>query len=252
MITFVTHYQKLKQNEKEKISSLCREFSETEPDTYIRCLFESCRLSNPGSRFVLLTDYESQFDLPKEVEIQRMRLDRFKLRYAETFGQMQFMQDFTDKSHLVLIDFDMLVQKPIEELFKKGYDLFLTIRKYPPWIPVNMGVCFINEGGAKAAAKLFNLILIRMLSLPEDKLIWGGSQLAVWSIIQKEYFALSPTNKIIHIDDIRIGLVPADMYNFSTENSEMDGHYPDKYLLHFKGGRKKYMQPYFEKHIRKE
>lgn len=250
MITFVTHYQKLKQYEKDKITLLCREFSESDPDVYIRCLFESCRQSNPGCRFILLTDPESSFDLPTEIEVLRMRLDRFKLRYAETFGQMQFMLDFKEKSNLVLIDFDMLVQKPLYNIFKKGVDLFLTVRKYPPWIPINMGVCFINEGSAEAAAQLFNLILTKMLSMPEDKLIWGGSQLAVWGILQKEYFALSPIRKILQVSDIRIGLLPADIYNFSTDDSEMSGYYPDKYLLHFKGGRKNYMPPYFEKYIK--
>ena len=249
MIVFVTHFQKLKTEEKESIQQLCIEFSEKDPDIYIKCLFESCRLFHPDCRFFLLTDQTSSFSLPKDIEIVRFGLDRFKLRYSETVAQFTFLQKFEETDPIVLIDFDMLVQANLEVLFKPGHDVFLTIRKYPPWIPVNMGVAFINKGRASKASELFNVILGYMLAMPEEKLIWGGSQLAIWNIIREQYFNLTPLHRDLIVHGIDIGLLNADVYNFSTESVTMDGYYPEKKLLHFKGARKHYMPLYYEKYL---
>jgi hypothetical protein len=90
-----------------------------------------------------------------------------------------------------------------------------------------------------------------MLSMPEDKLTWGGSQLAVWSLIREGYYRLTPLSRDLIVQGVDVGLLNGDVYNFSTETPEMDGHYPEKKLLHFKGARKEYMPGYFEKYIAK-
>jgi hypothetical protein len=46
-----------------------------------------------------------------------------------------------------------------------------------------------------------------------------------------------------------VRVLPCDIFNFSTDDTDMAGPFVGPRVLHFKGARKKHMRPYFENQL---
>ena len=68
--------------------------------------------------------------------------------------------------------------------------------------------------------------------------VWGGDQDVLREMFAAVDFARGDPF-CQELDGIKVMFIPCSIYNFSTSyQCEMDGHYPEKKVLHFKGRRK--------------
>ncbi|CDR34762.1 hypothetical protein [Criblamydia sequanensis] len=241
MITFATHYQALDEKA-EPFRPI--NFS------LIHLMFESVSLFHPNCRKVLLTDRKTHFE-EETFEIIRYPIDNYPLRYAETVAQAQFLKSHPENGNLIFLDFDILVQANLESVFENTEDIFLTLRP-SPIIPINLGVTFVKRGSFQKAFKFFNQILAKMLLQNNRLMNWGGSQKAIWGLLQPSIVRMDKDKDSITLDSLNIKFLKGDIYNYSSETvEEMEKHHPDKKILHFKGHLKEAMPIYFDKYLKK-
>lgn len=244
MITFVVYHTLLPKSSIETIVSNTKSLqngfwsdSLKDYETYIQILFASAQKHHPDCKCVILTDRSTPFSLP----VIRFDLDPSKPALMRLKAQIEFLKQ-SKEGPIVFLDYDMIIQENLLKI--ENFDLALSYRNSPE-TPINGGFLFVRD---IPKALLF---LNKVHALYERKYtglwnIWGGAQRCLIETIGYENFQRRESD-IINVEGCNILLLPADTYNYSTENDQMDGFYPDKKILHFKGNRKKEMISYWNK-----
>lgn len=154
------------------------------------------------------------------------------LMRAMIIGVIKRLELPTDK-HLVFVDVDCLVNRPIGVVFRKrvGFDLALTIRDNDV-APVINGAMYVRKEGTGNALMFFREALRLCASH------WGGDQEAISQ-------AAAPVPKeqdIGHRSGCDIAFLAAKHYAPTPKHA---GHYHDGApIVHFKGDAKDYMLDY--------
>jgi hypothetical protein len=250
MIHFVTHYQQISESEKEKILEICLNFHQYRPLELLKLLFLSAKKIHPNCKMSVLTNHSTPpLELPEEVNIIRYPYDKYGNRLAEMLSIRQFLKENPNNSNLAIVDFDMLIQESLSPLFERNFDICLSKRETRniQHIPINLGFIGIKQGRASIAAKFFGAIIDQILPFP-DLFYWGGSQLAVQKLFFHQLLK-NPEIKRITYQGIQILLISED-YNYSPENSIIDTFFPHKKIIHFKGPKKKWMENYWNNHLK--
>lgn len=216
------------------------------PKELIRAMLISARLFHPDCRLVILTDKKTPFhDLPSEIEIIRYEYDPRHVILQRTQAQIKFIED-SPGENILFLDYDILIQGNLEHLFLRDFDVGLTYRKHA--MAINGGVIIIHGANSSAAVHFMQRIHALMKEKYQSFLTWYSDQLALQDEV-KVPESLQNQTAIIRSSNTKILLLPCSIYNFTTHEYKMDGTYPDKLILHFKGKRKPYQIPYFEKHL---
>jgi hypothetical protein len=154
------------------------------------------------------------------------------LMRAMLIGVIKRLEMPTDK-HLVFLDADCLVNRPIGLLYRKsvGFDLALTIRANDV-SPVINGAMYVRKEGAGRALMFFREALRLCASH------WGGDQEAI-SQAAAPVPAEQSTGKR---SGCEIAFLAAKHYAPTPKHAD---HYHDgAMIVHFKGAAKDYMIPY--------
>lgn len=247
---FLTYYQKLSEHEVDIINKIIPTFFMHEPLKLMNLMFGSVKLSHPDSKMTLLTNQSTAIEsLDEEVEVIRYPYDRLGNRLAEQLSIHQFLKEYQGCSALIFLDYDMLVQESLESVFDKEFDLFLVRRptKMSTKPPINMGVVGVQQNRYKQAARFFSTIISQIIPFKELH-EWGGSQLAVQKMLF-EYFYRRRPQEYINYKGLLIRLV-SDAYNYTPKQKDCGLFFPNKKLIHFKGGKKAYMSDYWENYLK--
>lgn len=245
-LIFVTYHVEVSEDIERKVLSMQRYFSRFEPMLLIKALFESARLQHSSCRTVLLTDKTTQFSgLPESVEIYRYGFDISKLTMSRTQAQLEFLKGLTTDSHVIFLDSDILVQECLSDIFMQEFDVGVTYKQHV--IPINGGVIFIHGKSRSIGCSFLGKIVELMEEQFQQFQTWYGSQYALRQIIPIPSH-LKDESIIGTSNGIKILLLPANKYNFTTPG-RMQGYYPEKAILHFKGFRKKYLLPYLQSYL---
>lgn len=134
-----------------------------------------------------------------------------------------------DRPASIILDTDVIVQRALDPVFARPFDVALTIRHEPvtdldganitPQMPYNTGVMFSRQTRFWAEA------LEYCRRLPDDRHDWYGDQLSVKHVADTGSF------KVLEL--------PCDEYNYSprTEDENIEA----RYAVHYKGARKEWM-----------
>ena len=133
-------------------------------------------------------------------------------------------------------DDDMVFQKSFEPLLALDFDVCLT-RQDRRVVDTN-GVCLsdmMNYNGGFAIVRNPNYwphIVMKMEEMHPEQQQWYGDQMAMMPLVNV-YKTL---------------ILPCSLYNYTPDKYEdMQKDMSDKWLLHFKGGRKPWMKEYSER-----
>jgi hypothetical protein len=235
--TILEYTPSLKQNENEWRKAL------PQYNVYLKLLFTSARRFHPDCKLVVLTDASTPFDLPKDIEIKRLDVDAARPAYMRFLAQIDYLKHADEEHHVLFMDYDMIIQDDLSGIFDHFFDIAFTYRNHKKREhPFNGGLIIVPNNRLKQG----QLFLERVKAIYDknytDKFqIWGGLQRSLRDTVGPENF-FSRQSDVLIIDGIKILLLDADVYNFSTETDDMSGSYPDKKILHYKGNRKQYMK----------
>jgi hypothetical protein len=223
----------------------------------------SARAVYPGCRIVLLTDRNTQpppgtgfdltlrSDLPAgELMLNRMKANRAYLAHIAAHGGAQAA---------VLTESDCVMQHDLRPLLGRGAALVLTSRanfvdEAEDLEPCNTGTMVLDLREAPALARFFGHCAAAIASLEARPEVlraysrpireWRGDQLAVGAVVGWREFnehVLSGRTDRLEAGGCTLGFVPSDPYNFGFEPGLDPAELGRKYVLHYKGERKRHL-----------
>ena len=160
-------------------------------------------------------------------------------------GELVARHDFARP--LVLLDSDILLNGSLRPLFDEDFDVGVTWRPIKN-MPINGGLLVLHNRRPEVAKAFFARFVRTYVErfAGGDNAAWYGDQLALQECVGLSREQLAREQLVVK-DGCRIRLLPCDTYNFSPENrldAIADG-LPEKLVLHFKGQRKRLMQPFW-------
>lgn len=247
-ITFAAFYMDVSAATMERIHRTTSTITVTEPQRFIQTMFASARHFHPGCHQVILTDQHTLFPPQTSAEILRLRLDAQAPMLARARAWLAYLREAT--GHIIFLDNDILINGDLAHVFADEFAVALTYRDERKW-PINAGINFAHGGYLADAAAFHDLWLRRFLLADEQSGVWGGDQDALREIFAEVDFARDDSFGW-RLGSLIVRFLPCARYNFSTRRAaDMTGHYPDAAALHFKGRRKPFMLPYFQRYIGK-
>lgn len=154
------------------------------------------------------------------------------LMHAMIAGVIARLEQGSDH-HLVFVDVDVLIAKPLEEAFRNAekFDVGLT-RRDNDITPINNGVMLVPAGSIQKALDFFRAAYARCGSH------WGGDQEA----ISAQAAPVPPHEAIYNRDGVRISFL--NMRIFSAVPKERFKKHRDAICVHFKGETKEWADDY--------
>jgi hypothetical protein len=189
----------------------------------------SARAAMPGAEIVQMTDRDTAA-VPGVDTVARRDWDGTKLMIFRLAHLAAL-----DRAACVLLDTDVVVQRPLDHVFEQPFDVALTIRherikdldgvNIVERMPYNTGVMFSRRPQFWAQA------LEHCRQLTDDLHDWYGDQVSV------KHVADSGAFKVVEL--------PCDPYNHTPRIEQEDVR--DCYVVHYKGARKEWMKRRFER-----
>lgn len=211
-------------------------------------LFRSVRLSHHDAQCVLLTDAATSLrGIRGPVQRVDGRVDHGALMLSRSLAQDAFVGRHDFSRPLVLLDSDILLNGSLEPLFAEDFDVGVTWRPIKN-MPLNGGLIVLNNR-RPAVSRAFFAEFVRTYRerfAADGNAAWYGDQLALQECVGLDCTQLAQQELVVK-NGCRIRLLPCDTYNFSPENrfEAIAGGLPDKLVLHFKGQRKRLMEPFW-------
>ena len=221
----------------------------------------SARRVYPGARVVLMTDERTappqglRFDTivraalpPGDLMANRFRAGRAYLDAVRKDG---------GAAGALFTEADCVMQRDARDVLTRGAHLYLTYRsdfvsEAEDLEPCNTGVMLLDLAHAGRIAGFFDACIAAIADLEARPAIqrayerpiraWRGDQLAVgavlgWRLFQRE--VLGRRTDRLSAAGCTIGLLPSDLYNFAPGPRDAPERLATKYVLHYKGDRKR-------------
>jgi hypothetical protein len=249
MITFVTFHADILDDQIERDTPLDKNNFYDYQQT-INLMFKSVDKFHGKCQKVILTSLETTLSfLPVDIKVKRYPIDSREIMLNRLVSQLDFLKNHDFESDVVLLDSDILINENLESLFDNEFDLALTIRDDQE-MPINGGIIYISKKNPEPVINFFEKLYVVYTEKYQEKSQWWGDQYALADVIgYKENTQIE--SGIIEIDNIKVLLLPCEIYNFSPNyESNLDVYeLKDKKILHFKGPRKQYMSVYWQSYL---
>jgi hypothetical protein len=234
----------------ERIEQSCSTFhAEQDYLGLLDLLFRSARLHERTAECVVLTGETTAMPLDESVRVVRASVDADRVMFSRLQAQIKMLEEAPSAGHTAFLDADMLINRPLAPLFSEDFDLALTYRANAE-MPINGGVILVKQGRRAKAAQFLKRVAEVYATRYADQQHWWGDQRALIDVLGRERFDRR-TSDSVKADGVTIRLLPCDEYNFSPENELHCIAAPlrDKFILHFKGERKRLMPLYWQAHM---
>lgn len=214
----------------------------------ILTMFLSILKFNKNAHLVLIVDEglpipKEIFDgLPVEFVFYKRKTNYLVLERLIAYRNVLAMQL---KPHYLFLDWDLLFQKDVSQIFDKNFDLFFTQRRTENLakdfkdMPINVGVFGAKLKNYSIVLAFFNRWLQTLSKMEPGYQFWLGEQLALYELLKKG----SPEGGKI--------LILNEEYNYPvTYNQNYNLFIEGPSILHFKGISKKFLIPYWENYLK--
>lgn len=262
MITFVTFHSDLSAETMERIhrheektgtSSFTWDGADRPdaPRALLDMMFASASRTHPDCRKVLLTDERTPFTVGSDIELKRLDLGDPLPSLSRSIAWVEFLRQAPQDSHVVFIDYDMLVEESLDSVFETVFDVGLTYRPHHRW-PINAGIQFLHASRLQQSLKFYEKALAVFEKNYGEWVVWCGDQWAFRHLVNADF---EQEGVFLHREnEAEILLLPCDKYNFTPaeEWNVAEESYAGKSILHFKGGAKVAMLEYWTKHLAAE
>lgn len=247
MITFATFHADLSaatmeliRGHEERTGTNSFDWSGAEcPDTLralIQTMFASVSRMHSDHRKVILTDQGTSFESLEGVDIFRSPCSS-QPALGRSTAWVDFLRQAPADSHIVFLDYDMLIQRSLEPVFESVFDVGLTFRIHHRW-PINAGIQFVHASRLERALGFYEKALATLSGKFVDWTVWCGDQWALQELVHADFSGRSAFHHTEGGFDLL--LLPGEEYNYSAEAEWhfQPGAYDAKKVLHFKGSQK--------------
>lgn len=153
-------------------------------------------------------------------------------------AQLEYIKSPLFDQDTVIFSPDALVIKPLDSIFKMGFDMAFTVRENSRW-PINNGVIYLRPKLKQKIAAFWKDAIKVCKEYPKETQDWYGDQQSlhdVWS--QGNHLRLG----------LNVMTLPCELYNASPRHTEdLDTNIIETaYIVHLKGQRKHLMQQYLD------
>lgn len=217
----------------------------------IGMMFASARLFHRRMTATILSDGSTSFKgLSCRVKRVRSEIDPNKLMLERTNAQLRHIRQSSFSSPIVILDSDMLINSSFLPIFERDFDVAVTWRAIGE-MPINGGLLILNSVRPKVSKLFFERFAAIYKEKYASQAAWFGDQLALRDCVSVDLSQLSDLEVVV-VKGCRILLLPCDSYNFSPRNqySEICSDLADKFVLHFKGERKRLMGHFWKAWLR--
>lgn len=244
MITFVIFYIDLEMEVHHKIQELAHGYRVYQPQKLLSLLFASIRRVYPSAKIVLLTNESTLLPKGEQIEVIKSNVDPAKVVTSRLEATIDYLKKAPKESKYVVMDYDMIVQKPFDEVFEGGFDVGLTARQHKH--PINGGIVFLPENKVDKGVQFHQGVLDIVLQSPPDRHLWWAQE-AIIKYVGLSAF-LGRVNDSVRTHGLNIHFFPDQIYNYTPPVYSKAAMVllPEKAILHFKGKRKLLMQFYWD------
>jgi hypothetical protein len=173
--------------------------------------------------------------------------DRIPMR-ERVKAMAAYVQSKAFNQDTVFLDTDAFPNRDLKRIFDRRFDIGVTYRTTPGYMPLNEGVIFCSRANPGAAVRFFLTYNATYESLAQDPVVigyygdvgrWRGGQLSLNGI------ACPPgnLNKVgaFESEGVKIGLLPCNTFNYWVTRKLAAGakSWDRKYILHLKGDSKR-------------
>lgn len=172
--------------------------------------------------------------------------------YDRARAQLAFIEQYDFSAPMLLLDSDILINANLIELLSRDFDIALTWRRSAV-MPLNGGVLILSCRRPEVVRSFFRRYLAIYRQDYTDQMQWFGDQMALRDAVGLTF------QEIVEFSDTIVTtaegasclLLPVETYNHSPDNrlSEIVEPIRDASVLHFKGERKRLMEPYWHAHL---
>ncbi len=242
-VEFVTFHVNLSPNESVHPNQALMDW---EQQNILQAMAASVRLFHAGASTTLLTDPRTancRWSRRYQCVIQEVNPKHLMLERA--LAQQRYIAHSRMTSPMVLLDSDILLNRSLDDLLNRSFDVALTWRSHDE-MPINGGFMVLNSERPDISKAFFN----RFVSIYQDRYSaqggWFGDQLALRDCVGMQAEHISE-EVVVECDGCRVLLLPCHTYNFSPVNRyrSICSRLEDKAVLHFKGQRKRLMIPFW-------
>ena len=213
----------------------------------IDLLFRSARIFNPSSLCTVLTDSRTSLRaISGRYTRVNTEIDHTALMLSRSIAQLNYIEHSNFHQPIVLIDSDILVNASLAPLLEFDFDVAVTWRVSFK-MPINGGLLILNNRRPEIAKQFFRDFVETYKKHHADQSGWYGDQLALRDCVGMHYKDMGH-EKIVEVNGCRILLLSCDAYNFSPKDQyeAINSSLGDKFIVHFKGQRKRLMTTFFE------
>jgi hypothetical protein len=204
----------------------------------------------PRAKVIYATSQTSTVDMPESVVLRCDLPADTPLMVAQCRIWQKIAE--TASEPFVVVDQDLLFLRPLAEIFSGEFDIGLTFawEKNLPY-PINAGV-LICDPRRVPLSPFIDWIVSELDGYSKELQAWYGDQQALSSLYPGLKAGDPMIDNTIEFRGARVRLFDAETYNLSPPYGfQYDQRVPaSAYILHFKGDRKRFMEPYFTKFVK--
>jgi hypothetical protein len=209
---------------------------------------EALNFTNPGARYIVLTDRETAPYLEKDFEVKVLAPSGWPLMRQFVEAQRAYCDIARGTGPSLLAGTDCAANRKLDDAFK--YDLGITYRPRGRHRINNIAYITDHEFGSWFLERA-------MLRMEPDDYDYYGDQ-ASWEAVcghPEDWELLNPEDepdglRRVRVDNYMIYLLPCRKYNYFRKMAgAMDKIPEEAYLIHYKGPRKNIMVASVKRHI---
>lgn len=242
MITFVIYYIHLSEAMIKQVQAAQHYFTHKipyrieNPERIIQTVEKSIKAFHPDSRLVILTDEKTQLNLSSQIKIARITRNTNFLDLEILKAKIKFLKKYPLKENLIFLDWDVLIQDNLEDIFKKDGDLFFTYRNLFP-TPFNDGFIAVRQTGIKKTCEFFEMLMNYYDHFSRNQFKYkNGLKLILKKLFFEAFQKIKPA-KIEHVQldykGLKIQFLDGNIYNYNPIKKRVTSIYEEKKVIHF-------------------
>jgi uncharacterized membrane protein YkvA (DUF1232 family) len=217
----------------------------------IELMVLSARLFDPQATLTILTDFATDFSsLPQPYTCLRYRVEAHTLLFDRVAAWRNFVHSYDFATPVCLVDPDILINNPLDDILQRDFDVGLTWRKMPE-MPINAGFIVLNNRRPERVRRFFDAYQEIFARDYAHQAGWFGEQRSLYACVGGPRYREMRRSRSLEVHGSRIAFLPCDVYNFSPQNDigVIRERFADKVVVHFKGERKPLMERYWDTHL---
>ena len=201
---------------------------------------------HPDSKIWFVTDLHSRCALDNSnATVVRLPLDPAAPMLERVKAMAAYVQSNAFDRDTIFLDTDAFPNRNLQQIFRRRFDVGVTYRATPEFMPINEGVIFCSAREKSAVCSFFQAYLATYEALLDDPRVlnyygnirrWRGGQLSLSAL----YAPSSLGHGDFMVSGARVAVFPCDQFNYwVTEPTQFRGDaLSHKFILHLKGDSK--------------